>query len=115
MSEAASIAGTADMLRKAVQRQMVADVPLGAFLSGGLDSSAVVAFAREMNPDIHCFTIESVGGREDGDTDDLPYARRVAKHLNVQLEVVQVHADDMAADLQRMSFSWTSRWPTRRR
>ena len=55
-----------------------------------------------MNPDIHCFTIESVGGREDGDTDDLPYARRVAKHLNVQLEVVQVHADDMAADLQRM-------------
>ena len=102
LSEAASIAGTADMLRKAVQRQMVADVPLGAFLSGGLDSSAVVAFAREMNPDIHCFTIESVGGREDGDTDDLPYARRVAKHLNVQLEVVQVHADDMAADLQRM-------------
>ena len=81
---------------------MVADVPLGAFLSGGLDSSAVVAFAKEQNPDIHCFTIESVGGRDEGDTDDLPYARQVAKHLNVHLEVVKVHADDMAADLQRM-------------
>jgi asparagine synthase (glutamine-hydrolysing) len=102
LSEAASIAGTGAELRAAVHRQMVADVPLGAFLSGGLDSSAVVAFARELNPDIHCFTIESVGGREEGDTDDLPYARRVAKHLNVRLEVVQVHADDMAADLQRM-------------
>jgi asparagine synthase (glutamine-hydrolysing) len=81
---------------------MVADVPLGAFLSGGLDSSAVVAFAKEQNPDIHCFTIDSVDGRDEGDTEDLPYARRVAKHLNVHLEVVQVHADHMAADLERM-------------
>ena len=102
LREADSIAGTADHLRRAVQRQMVADVPLGAFLSGGLDSSAVVAFAKEQNTDIHCFTIESVGGRDEGDTDDLPYARQVAKHLNVHLEVVKVHADDMAADLQRM-------------
>ena len=102
LSEAESIAGTGDLLRKAVHRQMMADVPVGAFLSGGLDSSAVVAFAREVNQDIRCFTIESVGGLEDGSTDDLPYARRVAKHLNVHLDVVQVNADEMAADLQHM-------------
>ena len=75
-------------LRQAVHRQLVADVPVGAFLSGGLDSSAIVALARERNPDIRCFTIEAVGGQEAGRRDDLPYARRVARHLGVSLEVV---------------------------
>ena len=46
-------------LRTAVCRQMVADVPVGAFLSGGLDSSAVVAMAREIAPGIECFTIDT--------------------------------------------------------
>lgn len=97
-----ALKGTATHLRQAVHRQMVADVPVGAFLSGGLDSSAVVAFAREMNPTIKCFTIETIGGQEAGMADDLPYARRVAKHLNVPLEVVTINADRMAGDLVRM-------------
>lgn len=102
LDEKAALQETVAHLRQAVQRQMVADVPVGAFLSGGLDSSAVVAFARELNPQIHCFTIESKGGHEEGDTDDLPYARRVAKHLGVPLEVVQIDSQRMATDLQRM-------------
>jgi len=102
LGEQAALTGTVSHLRQAVQRQMVADVPLGAFLSGGLDSSAIVAFAREINPYIHCFTIESKGGQEDGEADDLPYARRVAKHLNVPLEVVTVDSGRMAGDLERM-------------
>jgi asparagine synthase (glutamine-hydrolysing) len=81
---------------------MVADVPVGAFLSGGLDSSAIVTLAREINPDICCFTIETVGGQEAGAIDDLPYARRVAKHLGVRLEVVQIDAGRMADDIERM-------------
>src|SRR5215211_3687153 len=48
-----------DAMRTAVHRQMVADVPLGAFLSGGLDSTAVVAMAREVSPDIPCFTVDA--------------------------------------------------------
>ncbi|MEX2156171.1 MAG: asparagine synthase (glutamine-hydrolyzing) [Gemmatimonadales bacterium] len=97
-----AVAGTVDHLRRAVQRQLVADVPVGSFLSGGLDSSAVVAFAREQVPDIRCFTIESQGGQEPGFTDDLPYARRVAKHLGVPLDVVTIDAGGMADDLERM-------------
>jgi asparagine synthase (glutamine-hydrolysing) len=93
---------TAQNLRKAVHRQMVADVPVGAFLSGGLDSSSVVAFARELNPDISCFTIEATGGAETGSIDDLPYARRVAKHLKVPLEVVRIDSGRMAEDLEGM-------------
>jgi asparagine synthase (glutamine-hydrolysing) len=102
LDKKSALAGTTSHLRQAVQRQMVADVPLGAFLSGGLDSSAIVAFARELNPDIHCFTIESVGGQEDGTIDDLPYARKVAQHLGVPLDVVSIDAKRMAGDLERM-------------
>lgn len=102
LSEAEALAGTVDGLRRAVQRQLVADVPVGAFLSGGLDSSSVVAFAREQAPDIRCFTIEAVGGQEPGTTDDLPYARRVAHHLHVPLDVVRIDAGRMANDLERM-------------
>jgi asparagine synthase (glutamine-hydrolysing) len=102
LSEAGSLTGTVDGLRRAVQRQLVADVPLGAFLSGGLDSSAVVAFAREQVPAIRCFTIDTAGGQEPGLTDDLPYARRVAQHLNVPLDVVRIDAHRMADDLERM-------------
>src|SRR5256714_12526391 len=84
-----AVASVQEALRRAVQRQLVADVPIGAFLSGGLDSSAVVAFAREHVPDIRCFTIEATGGGDAGETDDLPYARRVAQHLSVPLDVVR--------------------------
>lgn len=94
--------GIADKLRQAVRRQLVADVPVGAFLSGGLDSSAIVNFAREQVPDIGCFTIETSGLADEGIPDDLPYAREVAKHLNVSLDVVQIDANKMADDLERM-------------
>ena len=102
ISEKTALNGTVMNLRQAVQRQMVADVPVGAFLSGGLDSSAVVAFARELNSKIHCFTIDAIGGQEEGVTDDLPYAQKVAKHLGVPLEVVKIDAVRMAGDLERM-------------
>ena len=52
LSKNDAIEGTSNHLRQAVHRQMISDVPLGAFLSGGLDSSSVVAFAKELNPDI---------------------------------------------------------------
>ncbi|EXJ11775.1 asparagine synthase (glutamine-hydrolyzing) [Imhoffiella purpurea] len=89
-------------LRQAVQRQLVADVPVGAFLSGGLDSSAIVALARETNPNIHCFTIDPVGDQEEGITDDLPYARKVANHLGVPLDIVRIEPGRMADDLTQM-------------
>lgn len=91
-------------VRTAVQRQMVSDVPVGAFLSGGLDSSAVVAMAREISPDIDCFTINTGAVRDAGVTDDLPYARQVAKHLGVKLHEIRVDSSRMAADLEQMVF-----------
>ena len=98
-----AISETAEHLRRSVHQQMVSDVPLGAFLSGGLDSSAIVAFARELNPDIRCFTINTLM-QKDGMPDDLPYARKVAQHLDVPLDIVQVDPEHMINDVEKMVF-----------
>lgn len=93
-SDERTLAGRlAGHVQDAVRRQLVADVPVGAFLSGGLDSSAVVAMMRRALPDkrITCFTVAFSG--DDGGDDmgvDLPYARQAAAHLGVDLEEVPV-------------------------
>lgn len=67
------------LLQEAVERRLVADVPLGAFLSGGLDSSAVVAFmARAAGGRVKTFTIGFTGGRA---YDERSHARTVAEHF----------------------------------
>lgn len=102
LSSIESISGVTNHLRQAVHSQMISDVPLGAFLSGGLDSSSIVKFAREVNPDIQCFTIDTHGSPDKGFIDDLPYAKKVAEHLNVNLEIVSISSSQIADDLQSM-------------
>jgi asparagine synthase (glutamine-hydrolysing) len=88
-----------DSVKAAVRRQMVADVPVGAFLSGGLDSSAVVAFAKDgaKNGELPCFTIRfnRAGAQQEGITDDLPYAHQVARHIGVDLHEVSVGPESL--------------------
>ena len=89
-------------LSDAVTRQMVADVPVGAFLSGGLDSSAIVAFAKTHSENIQCFSIDPEGGSDSSVAEDLPFAKRVAKHLKVDLEIVKIDPERLAKDLKQM-------------
>jgi len=102
LSKKESINGSLSFLKKSVRRQLIADVPVGAFLSGGLDSSAIVSLAKNYVPNIKCFTIDVIGGQESGVTDDLPYAIKVAKHLDIQLEVVSVDASKIHNDIEKM-------------
>ncbi len=97
-----SIEGTRYYLKQAVKRQLVSDVPVGAFLSGGLDSSSIVAMAIKNNPDISCFSIKTSGGVEKGMTDDLPYAKEVAKFLGVELNIIPISSNKMCDDFVRM-------------
>jgi asparagine synthase (glutamine-hydrolysing) len=96
-----------DAVETAVERQMISDVPLGAFLSGGLDSSSVVAFASQFSAKrLQCFTIcfrdqNESGG--DGLVEDLRYARRVAKHLDVDLHTITV-GPEMTSKLEDMIY-----------
>jgi asparagine synthase (glutamine-hydrolysing) len=83
----------AELFLDAVNLRLVAsDVPVGVFLSGGLDSSAIAAAAVELgHRNFHTF---SVGFDEGGYFSELPYARRVAEHVGAQYhEVVLNRAD----------------------
>jgi len=78
-------------LREAVKIQAVADVPLGAFLSGGVDSSTIVALmqAQSSRP-VQTFTI----GFEEAGFDESPHALAVATHLGTEHHELRVSADD---------------------
>lgn len=84
-----------EKLLNAVKRQLLSDVPVGFFLSGGLDSSAVVAMAKKIMPDkrLKCFTIDSGNFESEGIVSDLYYAQLVAKHLDVDLEIINGQVD----------------------
>lgn len=91
-------------VREAVERQLVADVEVGAFLSGGLDSSAVVAMMKEARPGEMptCYSIGFGDGEDaDGSPADLPYARAVADHLGVRLHEIRIRPD-IVRHLERM-------------
>ena len=103
-----------DRLRQSVAEQLVSDVPVGAFLSGGLDSTVLVALAREQLGPFDCFTVSSSAQemRREGFVDDLPYARQAAQSLDVRLHAAKVgteicdhidymlyHLDEPQADL----------------
>lgn len=69
------------LLRDAVARRMIADVPVGAFLSGGIDSSLVVALMQEVNPrKTRTFTIRF----ENPEFDESAHAAAVARHLRTE-------------------------------
>lgn len=79
---------------RAVEMQMVSDVPIGAFLSGGVDSSAVVAaMARHSARPIRTYAIGFEGGAAEQLYNELPYARRVAELFGTEHQEIVVKPD----------------------
>jgi asparagine synthase (glutamine-hydrolysing) len=77
--------------------QMVADVPIGAFLSGGVDSSAVVGYmARHSAQPIRTYAIGFSGGEAEALYNELPYARRVAELFKTQHREIVVQPNVVA-------------------
>ena len=83
-----------DRLEESVRMQMVSDVPIGAFLSGGLDSSAVVAMmARHSKGPVKTYSIGYRGTAADDFYNELPYASAVAKQFGTDHHEIVVKPD----------------------
>ena len=88
------------LLREAVSLRMISDVPIAAFLSGGLDSSTVAALMQaQSDRPIRTFTI----GSTDPGFDESPYARAVARHLGTDHTELIVTPDDALAVVPQLA------------
>lgn len=79
------------LMDKAVQKRMIADVPLGAFLSGGIDSSVVVALASRHTQKLHTF---SIGYKDHPFFDETSYAKLVAARYKTEHTVFSLGNED---------------------
>ncbi len=95
-SLADAVSGFSQRLEEAVRLQMVADVPIGAFLSGGIDSSVIVGLMSR-----HCARVKtfSVGFGESGYS-ELPYAAQVARHFGTDHHELIVSYTDLLSRLE---------------
>lgn len=94
-----ALQGLEARLSEAVALQLVADVPLGAFLSGGVDSSAIVALmqAQSSRP-VHTFTI----GFTEDQYNEATHAKRVAQHLGTDHTELYVTSEEAMAVIPRL-------------
>lgn len=92
ISEADAIDAYAQLFQRAVERQMVSDVPVGSLLSGGVDSAMVTAVMRGHSP--YPVTTFSIGFEEEGDWNELDDAADTARFLGTSHEDLRISAQD---------------------
>jgi len=91
------------LVKQAVKKRLMADVPVGAFLSGGVDSSTNVALmSRLVTTPLQTFTVEFTGFGPAENFHDVPYARQVAAQFGCNHTEVQVTAQEALAYVPQM-------------
>lgn len=89
----------AHLMHQSIKRRLVADVPLGTFLSGGVDSSIISALVAQKTEHLHTF---SIGYKGHSFFDETEYANAVAKHIGSEHQVFQLSLDDLYGYLPKM-------------
>jgi len=81
LSEKDILEKTEDLIKKSVEKRLISDVPLGVFLSGGVDSSLVASYMSQISDDVNSFT---VCYKDYPKADETGYAKRVAQKLGIK-------------------------------
>lgn len=87
------------LMEESVQKRLIADVPLGAFLSGGIDSSVIVALASRHTKQLNTF---SIGYKDEAFFDETKYANLVAKKYNTNHTVFSLSNADLYENLDQI-------------
>lgn len=90
-----------ELLRDSVKKRLIADVPVGCLLSGGVDSSLITALAVQTNPTGHKIRTFTVGFRE-SQYDESIYARQIADHLGTEHTELQLTHDTAIDEVQNL-------------
>ena len=103
-TKAGLVRAVGELLESAVERRLEADVPLGCFLSGGIDSSLIAAIAQKLlrrrgMPPLKTFNV----GMNEFRYDESPYARAVADHIGAEHQVIEARSGNVIADMQRLT------------
>ncbi len=100
-SEEAAVRKIEELLHRSMERRLIADVPVGAFLSGGLDSSTLVALMKEhKHGAIKTFSV----GFKDSAYDETPYAKQIAKYFGTDHYEIICSPEDVAEHIPRMAW-----------
>ena len=83
------------LLHQSIKDRLVSDVPVGTFLSGGVDSSIVTAIASQYNPNIEAFTV----AMEDKRYDESPYAKAITDRYNLKYHEIMLTGKEFLDDM----------------
>ncbi len=87
-----------EQFNQSIEKQLVADVPVGLFLSGGLDSSLIAAFAKQQHQSVTAYSIKM----PEGSFDEAPYASQVASHLKLDHCVIEANESDVLSSFYQI-------------
>lgn len=86
-----------DLVKKSVEKQLIADVKVGAFLSGGLDSGTLVALSSQKNKDL-----ATLGFKYEGELDEMPEARSISEKYNTDHKEVSFRKEELVPVLKKV-------------
>lgn len=108
MKEGEAVELVSSALDRAVRRQLVADVPVGTFMSGGIDSTTISALAARAHPGIKAFTLDF---KSSGYRSELPQAAETAKRWNMSHEVRSIAPEAILSHMTEITRGYEEPYP----
>ena len=98
LSKKETIENLDNLLSKSIQERLVADVPVGLFLSGGIDSSLIAKYSVKFHPNIKTFTVKM----NNSTYDESQYAKSVSDHLGIENYAIEINESSLLSSINEI-------------